>query len=296
MNQVVSTPTQSLPLEEKKPVTAVGQRHRISITRITAYMVVILFALVYIVPMLELINVALKSPQEFLVDPTALTKGFYWQNFIDAWNQAKFPIYLSNTILYTLVSTFIYVFAVLFVAFPIARKYVKGSRFLFTLYVIALFLPSGLIPQFQLMLRLGLYNTRIGYILLTIGGDIGVLLMVNYLRSLPRELDEAAALDGCGYFRFVMQIVFPLIGPALATIALLHAIGIWNDLILPTIYLTDQSYFPITLGLITFYGQYGNDWTPLAAAVLMTIVPIVVVFIVLQRYFIDGALMGAIKG
>lgn len=297
MTQVISSKPSDVTLEGgSRPVAAVGNRRGIKLTRILAYIVVILFALVYIVPMLVLLNVSLKTPQEFLMDPTTLAKGLDFENYVVAWHKANFPAYIGNTLLYTLISTAIYTFVVLFVAFPIARKYVKGNRFLFTLYVIALFLPSGLIPQFQLMLRLGLYNTQPGYILLTIGGDIGVLMLVNYLRTLPRDLDEAAALDGCGYFRFVLQIVFPLIRPALATIALLHAIGIWNDLILPTIYLTKQAYYPITLGLITFYGQYGNEWTPLAAAVIMTIIPMVIIFIILQRYFIDGALMGAIKG
>ena len=184
----------------------------------------------------------------------------------------------------------------LFVAFPIARKYVKWSNFIYTLFVIGLFLPSGLIPQFQLILHLHLYNTQPGYILLTVAGDIGVLLLVGYLRSLPRDLDEAAALEGCGYFQFIIHIVIPLVKPALATIALLHAIGIWNDLIGPTIYLTNKAYYPITRGLLTFYGQYGNNWPPIAAATIMMILPMIIAFLFMQRYFIDGALAGAIKG
>ncbi len=132
----------------------------------------------------------------------------------------------------------------MFVAFPISRGYVKGAKVLLTLFVIALFLPVALIPQFQLMLGLGLYNNPIGYIMLFLVNPIGIVILVNYIKTLPRELDEAAAMDGCSYFRFVTTIVFPLIQPAIATVAVLHAIGIWNELILPTIYLTSKDLLP----------------------------------------------------
>ncbi len=264
--------------------------------RIVAYIVVGLFVVIYLAPMLVVVNVSLKSPQAFMLDPASLTQSPYFENFVEAWKRANFPLYIVNTLVYTVLSTILYVTTVTLVAFPIARKYVKGSNFLYLLFVMALFLPSGLIPQFQLMLNLGLYNTRIGYILLTAGGGIAPLFLVNYLKSVPKELDEAAAMDGCGYFRFVLQIILPLIKPALATIALLHAIGIWNDIIGPTIYLTDKAFYPITRGLMIFYGQYGNDWTPLAAATLMTAAPLILLFIFLQRYFIEGAMMGSLKG
>ena len=270
--------------------------HRSQFGRIAAYFVVLVFVVVYITPMLVVVNVSLKSPQAFLLDPASITRNPYFQNFIEAWNRANFPQYILNTFLYTIVSTFIYITTITLVAFPIARKYVKGSNLLYLLFVVALFMPSGLIPQFQLILNLGLYNTRLGYILLTAGGGIAPLFLVNYLKSVPKELDEAAAMDGCGYLRFVLQIILPLIKPALATVALLQAIGIWNDIIGPTIYLTSKSLYPITRGLMTFYGQYGNDWTPLAAATLMTAAPLILLFLLLQRYFIEGAMMGSIKG
>ena len=107
---------------------------------------------------------------------------------------------------------------------------------------------------------------------------------------------EAAALDGCGYLQFVRMVVFPLIRPAIATVTVLHAIGIWNELILPTIYLTNQAYFPITRGLIVFQGVYGNNWPTLAAAVLMLATPMVILYLFLQRYIVSGLTQGSLKG
>ena len=128
-----------------------------------------------------------------------------------------------------------------------------------------MFLPPALIPQFQLILRLGLYNNPVGYILFFLINPIGIIILVGYIRTLPKELDESAAMDGCSYFRFVWQIVIPLARPAIATVVVLHAIGIWNELILPTIYLTNKDYYPVTRGLIVFQGVYGSNWPTLAA-------------------------------
>ncbi|MEW6402052.1 MAG: carbohydrate ABC transporter permease, partial [Chloroflexota bacterium] len=243
-----------------------------------------------------LVNTAFKTLPEFMKDAISPAASLSFENFTDAWKKANFAQYLLNTLIYTVSATAIFVVTAVFVAFPIARGYVKGAGLLLTLFVIALFLPAALIPQFQLMLKLQLYNRPIGYILLFLVDPIGIIILVNYIKSIPRELDEAAALDGCGYFQFVVQMVFPLIQPAIATVTVLHAIGIWNELVLATIYLTDKDYYPITRGLIVFQGVYGNDWPMLAAAVLMITVPMVILYLFLQRYIISGITAGSLKG
>ena len=261
-----------------------------------AYLILLLFAVIYIGPILMLVNTAFNTLPNFMKDPTIPVKTLAFENFIEAWEKANFSQYLLNSFIYTASATIIFAISAVFVAFPIARGYVKGANFLLTLFVIALFLPPALIPQFQLILHLGLYNTRIGYILLGLVNPIGIIILVNYIKSLPRELDEAAAIDGCGYFRFVLQIIFPLVRPAIATVVVLHAIGMWNDLIGATIYITNQDNYTITRGLIVFQGVYGYNWPTLAAAVLILMVPMVLLFLVLQRYIISGLTQGSLKG
>lgn len=264
--------------------------------RIGSYLVLAIFAIIYLGPLLMLVNTSLKTLPEFMKNATAPATSLHFQNFVDAWNKANFPRYLTNTVIYTASATIIYILMAVFVAFPISRGYVKGSKLLLTLFVIALFLPVALIPQFQLMLALGLYNNPVGYIMLFLVNPIGIVILVNYIKTLPKELDEAAAMDGCSYFRFVTTVVFPLIQPAVATVAVLHAIGIWNELILPTIYLTNKNYYPITRGMIVFQGVYGSNWPTLAAAVLIMTLPMVIIFLVLQRYIVSGLTAGAVKG
>lgn len=264
--------------------------------RIASYAVLVIFAIIYAGPLLMLINTAFKTLPEFMKSATSPVASINFENFIDAWTKANFPRYLTNSLIYTVSATLIYVVTAIFVAFPVSRGYIKGANFVLTMFIIALFLPPALIPQFQLMLALGLYNNPVGYILLFTINPIGMVILVNYIKSVPRELDEAAALDGCGYFRFVTSILFPLIRPAVATVAVLHAIGIWNELILPTIYLTNKNYYPITRGMIVFQGVYGSNWPTLAAAVLIMTIPMLLIFLLMQRYIISGLTQGAVKG
>ncbi len=264
--------------------------------RIVSYVLLVLFAIIYLGPLLMLVSTSLKTLPDFMKNATSLPTTLNFKNFVEAWTKANFPRYLTNTVLYTVSATVVYLVTAVFVAFPISRGYVKGAKVLLTLFVIALFLPVALIPQFQLMLGLGLYNNPFGYVLLFLVNPIGIIILVNYIKTLPKEMDEAAAIDGCGYFRFVIMVVFPLIQPAIATVAVLHAIGIWNELILPTIYLTNQNYYPITRGMIVFQGVYGSNWPTLAAAVLIMTLPMVIIFLVLQRYIVSGLTQGAVKG
>ncbi len=273
-----------------------GAKNRRSRRKVLSYAILLLFAAFYIGPLIVLVFASMKTLPEFFKDPTGLPEGFSTSNFSEAWDLASFPSYMLNSLIYTFVATTLFVITSVFVAFPIARGYVKGSGAMLTLYVVALFLPPALIPQFQLILNLGLFNTRPGYIILFLVNPIGLIILVNYIKSIPKELDESAAMDGCSYPRFVWSILIPLIRPAIATVTVIHAIGIWNELILATVYLTNEDLYPITRGLIVFEGVYGSDWPKLAAAVLMLMAPMLVLFLFLQRYIISGLTSGAVKG
>jgi raffinose/stachyose/melibiose transport system permease protein len=291
MNTTIDSNRSSSATVLRKPLTL-----RFSWGHIVSYLILMVFTAVYLGPLLMLVNTSLKSESAFMRNASTPVTTINLDNFVEAWDRANFVKYLTNSVIYTVSATALYIITAVFVAFPVARGYIKGSGFILTMFLIALFLPGGLIPQFQLMLRLGLYNNPIGYVLLFLVNPIGIIILVNYLKSIPREMDEAAALDGCSYFRFVIYIVFPLIQPAIATVTVLHAIGIWNELILATIYLTNQNYYPITRGLIVFQGVYGNNWPLLAAAVLIMAVPMVVLYLFLQRYIISGLTQGSLSG
>jgi raffinose/stachyose/melibiose transport system permease protein len=260
------------------------------------YSLVLLLMVGFLGPLLLLVNTALKSPQQFLTDPLGPATSWSLSNFADAWQQGGFSTLIVNSLFYTAVAASVSTALALLVAFPIARGYIRWPRFWLGLFVVALFLPNALPTQFQLILHLNLYDTRLGYLLLLSAPlGVGPVLMAGYIRSIPRELDEAAAVDGCGYFGFVWRFIAPLSRPVLVTVFILQAIVAWNEIIFATIFLPDPDLLPINAGLFAFYGQYGNQWPLLSAATLIVALPLVVIYLLLQRYLIAGALQGAFK-
>jgi raffinose/stachyose/melibiose transport system permease protein len=262
----------------------------------TRYLIVLLLLAIYLFPLFYLFNVSMKTQFEYLKDPIAIAESLRPSNFLEAWEKGNFANYMWNSVLYTGVSTILSLIMSLIAAFPITRGYVKFSAFFYTFFLISLFLPNPLVPQFALMSELGLYNTQIGYILLrTSGTGIAFLLIAGYVKSISRELDEAAAMDGCGYFRYLFTILLPLTKPVLATGVILTAIGTWNDIITPVIYLSDPDLAPVTKGLFAFRGQYLNNWPLLACGIIIVAAPLIVLYSFLQKYIVDGALAGAVK-
>ncbi|MEK4276886.1 MULTISPECIES: carbohydrate ABC transporter permease [unclassified Paenibacillus] len=265
-------------------------------SRMVSYVIVLLMLALYVFPLFYLFNVSMKTQTEYLLNPVALTEGIRLENFSEAWNKGNFSQYMWNSVLYTGMSTLLTLILSIFAAFPLARRYVKFSTLIYIFFLISMYLPNPLIPQFSLINNLGLYNTQIGYILLkTTGTGIAFLMFVGYIKSISRELDEASAMDGCGYTRYLFTILVPLMKPILATGIILTAIGVWNDIIGPTIYLSDPNYQPVTKGLFTFYGQYMNNWPLLACGILIVTLPLVVLYVALQRFIVGGAMAGAVK-
>lgn len=255
-----------------------------------------LLMVVFLFPLLYLVNTALKSDQEYITNPVGIVSHLQWHNFVQAWSQGQFGDYILNTALYTVFGATIGTLIALVMGFPVARGYIKGGRMWNALFVFVLFLPNALMTQFQLLLRLHLYDTRIGYIMMVgVGVGIGPLLLSGFVRSIPTELDEAAALDGVGYWRYLVSFVFPLAKPALATVFILQAVWIWNEIILATVLFADSSKWPIAAGLNAFKGTYSNQWTLLAAATLIVAAPLVIGYVFIQKYLVNGV-VGSVKG
>ncbi|GAB3591652.1 carbohydrate ABC transporter permease [Angustibacter peucedani] len=277
------------------PPRAAGRRFTPG--KVVNYVLLALVVLVYLYPLAFLVNTALKSNAEFFSNPTGLVRSPHLSNFSAAWRQGNFAAYVLNSVLYTFVAAGLGTLMSLMVAFPVARGYLKHPKLWNLLFVSMLFLPNTLVTVFQLALRLHLYDTRLGYVLIMASGvGVGPLLISGYLKSIPRELDEAAALDGVGYLRYVFRFLPPLIRPVLATVFILQAIGVWNDIILATILLPDQAKSPVTLGLFAFKGAYVSQWSLLSAATMIVAAPLLVVYVFLQRYLVASAVGGAVKG
>ena len=201
-----------------------------------------------------------------------------------------------NSLAYLLFSNLLTLTVTSMAAFIISRKYVKHANFFYILFLAGIFLPDPLIPQFYLLNRLGLYNNPVGYILLKTNPGVIMLMMVGYYKTISREFDEAAAIDGCGTLRYLFQFILPMSMPIFASSVILFSVGVWNDLIGTTVFLTSPRYYPVMRALFQFQGQYGTNWPPLAAAVFIVASPLILLFLFFQRYIISGMVSGGIKG
>ena len=279
---------------EKKVRIQTRKRRALLIVNLTPFIVVV--AAIYIFPLLYLVNVTFKSSMEFMINPVGVAKSIQFANYAEVVRQGGFFRSFFNTIWYTVVANVLTITVTALAAFVISRRYVKFSNFLYVLFLAGIFLPDPLIPQFRMILALGLYNNPIGYILLKVNPGIIMLLMVGYYKTISIEFDEAAGIEGCTTLRFIGQFLLPLSKPVIATSTILFSVGIWNDIIGSTIYLTSPKYYPIIRSLFRFVGQYGSDWPPLAAAVFVIALPLIIVFVFLQKHIISGAVAGGLKG
>jgi raffinose/stachyose/melibiose transport system permease protein len=287
------TRPRSRPRTEPRPQPRFGRYLRVGGTQLACLVISVGF---FALPLVYLVLQAFKPYLSFLQDPTGLPHPWTFSNFSTAWSQGNFSTEMVNSLLYSVVPDLITLLLGVFLAFPISRGYFKHSNALYAFFVFSGFLPAGLIPLFIESQKLGLYNSRLGYLVITSLAGAGFFFFVGYIKTIPREIDEAAALDGCGYVRFIFTMIIPQMKPALATFGVFGFVAAWNNLILPLVMLSDPNLWPVTRGLFAFFGQYSSQWPVVAAATVIVAIPILIVFVILQRQLVEGVAGGAAAG
>lgn len=257
----------------------------------------VLIVILFLLPVLYVVMMAFEQPAHFLVSP--MTPGTpATSNFGKAWSGGDLGVELLNTALYSIAAAALSTFLGLLIAFPIARRLIRGHSALYSTIFVGLFLPLSVIPLFAEARMLDLYNNRIGYIILHVepGLPLAVILLTAFITAIPGELDEAAWMEGSGYLAYLTRVVVPLTRPALLIAFLYGLLGVWNDIIGPVVLLSDPSLFPITRGIFNFWGSNESEWTLLAAAIVIASLPVVVLFAASQRQLIRARIGGALKG
>ena len=264
---------------------------------IGGYVILALLALIYLIPLSFVLRVSLMSSRQFAANAAAFPDPIMWSNYPEAWVKGAFNTYFVNSLVYTFAVVAGTLTIATLAAFPIARGHLRGSNGFYILFLSGILLPAGIIPQFFILQQLGLYNTQIGYILLWWSRiALPIFILTGFIKSIPSELDDAAAIDGCPYIRYVLQIIVPLLKPALSVVGLIVAIRVWNDIIGPVIFLPSPSIKPISAGLLQFFAENAAQWTLIAAAIAITASPLLLLYIFAQRYIIAGMTSGALKG
>lgn len=269
--------------------------------RLLTHVILLVFGFAWVYPLLWAVAGSTRSNSEFLSGGAGLSFGDQaLANFSAAWNDANFSQYFLNTLTITAVTVVAVVLISAAAGYTLARTTFPGRRIVLVVIAVTFFLPSGytMIPVYDLITRLGLLNSLFSVIIVQVGTGLifSTFLFMGFFRTVPLELEEAAKIDGAGYNQTFFRVILPLAKPMIATIGLFTFISSWNDFLLPLIFTLGQPDLrTIPVGLYAFIGQSSTNWTGLAAASIISLIPIVIVFVVAQKYIIS-AIAGAVKG
>lgn len=258
------------------------------------------FVAVWTYPFVWMVSAALKSPLEVFTSGLDLVPETpQWENFARAWTDAGFGKYLRNTAIVTVSNVVIVVLRTATTGYVLARYRFYGRKVIIGVLVATLFVPAGytIIPVVDLAAKLNLLNSLAGMVIAMSGGAhvAAILLYMGYFSKLPRELEEAAIMDGAGFLRTFFQVMFPLAMPITATVTLLTFLSSWNAFFLPLVFTFSRPDLrTLSVGMLAFVGENSTDWSGMAAAAVISLLPVIALFVLLQRYFVEG-IAGAVK-
>lgn len=258
-------------------------------------------AFFWIIPFVFIVFTAFKSRADMIRTVAWLPpKDLFWQNFIDAWRTGNFSTYGVNSLIITFTKVPIGIFVSALAAFAFSRLHFRYQKALFLIIIMGTMIPVqvALGPIFQIMLNAKLLSTYIGILLpyIAFGIPYYVFLFNNFFKGIPRELDEAALIDGCSKFGLFARIIIPLSLPILAAVFILDFVSTWNEFSIALVILQSGDSWTIPLGLQAFRGQFSTNYGALNASILLSIIPVVIVYLIFQRYFVSGLTAGAVKG
>jgi len=260
----------------------------------------ILLVLIWLYPFVWTLSTSLKTSAQMWEGGTNLIpQPFEFENYLRAWKTANFSSYFLNTVIYAAGTVLLAIFLASTSGYVIGRFPFPGRNLVLVAMLATLVVPQAttIIPIFNLVKGLGLLNTRYGMILASSGGlVVNVLLFSGFFQGLPKDLEDAGKIDGCNFLQQFFYIMFPLAKPIIATVTILTFINSWKAFLIPLVFTFSRPELrTLGVGMYAFVGERSTDWTAMAAAASLSIIPMMIVFLLFQRYFIQG-LAGAIKG
>jgi multiple sugar transport system permease protein/raffinose/stachyose/melibiose transport system permease protein len=264
------------------------------------HLILISVAITCIFPLVWMFSSSLKTQDTIFSDMSIFVKNPQWKNYLEAWTQGNFGAYFFNSVFYTVSVVGGVVFISSMAAFAFARLNFPGKNILFYMFLITMMIPipGSFIALYVLLSKLKLINTRLGYILpqVNAGLALAIYLLKTFFEALPKDLEDSAKIDGCGKFGVYWHIAMPLAKPAIAVIVVFNAMAVWNEYLLAMLILSSKSLMPLQRGLMVFQGAHITQYPLLMAGITITVIPIVTVYLIMQRHIITGITAGAVKG
>lgn len=268
------------------------------VTKTALHAVLILLSVTMLVPFLWMISSSLKTTQEmFASPPTWIPEYVAWENYSYMIQAAPWLQYFGNTFFISALTILGQLVTCSMAAYAFARLRFKGRNLIFLIYLGTMMIPFQvvMIPQFKIIKILGLVNTHWSLIVPGIFNAFGTFLLRQFFQTIPKELEEAAKIDGCGYPRIFWEIVLKNSKPAIITLVVFTFMNTWNDFQRPLIFLNDDSLWTLSMGLAKFQGTYVTQWNQMMAGALITMVPVLVLYLFAQKYFVQGIVMSGLK-
>ncbi len=268
-------------------------------SRIFIYGLLSILAVLVVIPFGWLLLASVKTSNEvFSIPMKLLPAKFQWINYETIWSKIPLLTFFKNTFKISVLTTLLQVLSSCFAAYGFSKIKFKGRDFLFLVSVTTFAVPwqAYMVPQFALISKLHLTNTHLGLILMQAFSGFGVFLIRQFMISIPNELLEAARIDGLNEYGIFARIALPLVKPGIATLVIFTFVNIWNDFMGPLIYLNSTELKTIQLGIRMFISQYGADYALIAAASVCSLIPVLIVFIGCQKWFVEGITAGGVKG
>lgn len=268
--------------------------------KVIVYLILILIALVMVVPFLWMLSASIKSDREvFQMTPFVwIPENPRWNNYVNIWKKIPFAIFVGNTVLLTVVVTILQLLTSSFAAYSFAKLHFRHKNGLFLAYIATIAMPWQvyMVPQFIMMRQMNLNDKLLAIICLQAFSAFGVFMMKQFYEGIPDDLCEAARIDGMSEYMIYAKIMLPLSKPALSTLTIFTFVATWNDYLGPLIYLKSQSKKTIQLGLKMFISQYSTDYGLIMAGSVLSLIPVLIVFLILQKYFVEGVASTGLKG
>jgi len=269
------------------------------ISRCLLYVVLIILTAVMLIPFAWMFSASLKLDKDVFIFPIQwIPEHPRWQNYLDIWTKIPLMTFVLNTVKITLIVTFLQLLTSSFAAYAFAKLKFKYSNLLFMAYIATIAVPWQvyMVPQFMMMRKFGLNDSHLAIIFLQAFSAFGVFMMRQFYQGIPDELCEAARIDGMSEYQIYGRIMLPLSKPALSTLTIFTFVSTWNDFLGPLIYLKTEAKKTLQLGLKMFISQYSSEYGLIMAASVLSLIPVLIVFLSLQKYFVEGIAATGVKG
>jgi raffinose/stachyose/melibiose transport system permease protein len=260
----------------------------------------IILAIITLFPFIMILLITFKSGSDFQNNPIGIPHEFYIKNYIYVFQKANIPLAYMNSFTITILSVVLVIMIGVSTAYALTKMKFKMAGFFSGVFLAPIVFPifSLIVPLYLFFKPLHLINNFTGLILIYVASNLplAILISTSFMRTIPYEINEAAQVDGASHLRICYQIIFPLLKPSMVTTFILTTLNVWNDFFLPLIMISKSSLATLPLKLYSFTGEFANDWPSISTCIIYLIVPIIIIYILLQRQIISGIVAGSVKG